>query len=176
MKALTVTIVSILALAALVGLMYLSASRNEIRLRNLINAKQDANTAEFDNLKKKISQSVQVTDLQFAMLTNIIVGNANARSAGKGGGTLAAWVQEAVPNVDTSIYKDLMNVIVGSRDSWTQRQTELRDLKREHDNALTVPPSSWFVGNRKPINVIIVTSTDTKAAFQTGEDNDTKLK
>ncbi len=173
----TSTIVSLALsglLAVVFGVGYITCSNYEIRLRNAINAKQRDNQSELDNVQKKIAQTVQVTDLQMTALKDIIVGNAEARKGGSG--SLATMVTEAVPNVDVSVYKQLQNIIAGSRDAFTMRQKELLDLKREHDNARTVAPSSWFVGGRPEIEVTIVTSGRVKENFRTGEDNDIDLK
>jgi hypothetical protein len=162
---------------ALTVLFYsVSVSNREARLRNQIKAKQVDNNSEFDNLWKKISQVAQVTDAQKHALLDIIVGNAKAR-AGQGGGSLATAVHEAVPNVDTKTFENLQNIIAGSRDSWTFRQKELLDVKREHDNMLSTFPSSLVLGllGREPIDVTIVTSGRTKEAFRTGEDNDVEI-
>lgn len=141
-------------------------------LINQIKAKQEANTTDFDNMKKKISQVAQVSEMQMSKLKEIFVENSQARTPK--GGSLALWIKEAVPNVDTKTFENLQNIIVSSRDSWTMRQKELIDYKREHDNMMDTIPSCWllsFVGHSKQ-EVIVVTSSNTKEAFKTGEDND----
>lgn len=165
--------------AALLGcimlvVMYFSISNSEIRLRAAIVAKQRDNESELDNLKKKISQSVQVTDMQKQMLIDVVVGNAQARKGGSG--TLATLVREAVPVVDVKVFTNLMNLIAGSRDSFTMRQKEILDMKREHDSMRLTFPGSVVLSGRPEIQVTIVTSAAAKEAFRTGEDNDTKLK
>jgi len=164
----------IFAVLLVIGIMFISYSNKEVRLRNQIVAKQRDNQSELDNVQKKISQAVQVTDLQKQMLMDIIVGNAQARKGGSG--TLATFVTEAVPNLDTSTFQNLQNIIAGSRDAFTMRQKELLDLNREHDNLIDTWPSSMIVGGRGKIQVTIVTSGRAKDAFQSGEDNDIKLK
>lgn len=154
--------------------MFVSYSNQERRLRNQITAKQRDNTSELDNVQKKISQSVQVTDLQIVAIKDIIIGNAQARKGGSG--TLATLVTEAVPNLDTTTFNNLQNIIAGSRDAFTMRQKELLDLKRAHDNLIDTWPSSMIVGARGKIDVVIVTSAHVKENFRTGEDNDIKLK
>jgi hypothetical protein len=171
-KVVLVTIVAAIIVAAIMGISY---SNEEIQLRNAIVAKQRDNQSELDNLQKKISQSVQVTDLQVKALEDIIIGNANARNTGKSG-AIATWIQEAVPNVDTRTFENLQNIIVGSRDAWTERQKELLDMNRAHDNLITTFPSSLFVGGRGKIDVVIVTSQRAKSDFASGEDNDINLK
>lgn len=158
----------------LLGMMWVNYSNAEVRLRNQITAKQRDNQSELDNVQKKISQTVQVTDMQMAALKDIIVGNAEARKGGSG--SLATFVKEAVPNVDTTTFNNLQNIIAGSRDAFTMRQKELLDLNREHDNLIDTFPSSFIVGSRGKIDVVIVTSGRAKDSFKTGEDNDVKLK
>jgi len=87
------------------------------------------------------------------------------------------WVQESVPNVDLSVYKNLQNIIVGSRDSFTMRQKELLDLKREHDKLLRSFPSNILFGmlGIKEMSVTIITSSKTQEAFKTGKDDDVEL-
>lgn len=165
--------VSVFVLVLVVGLTFVSFSNKEHRVRNQITAKQRDNQSELDNVQKKISQSVQVTDIQMAALKDIIVGNAQARKGGSG--TLATFVTEAVPNLDTGTFQNLQNIIAGSRDAFTMRQKELLDLKREHDNLIDTWPSSMIVGGRGKIEVTIVTSSHAKENFRTGEDNDIQL-
>ena len=166
-------------LVVLLGIVVLgigcSAVNQEARLRNAITAKQKDNTSEFDNMWKKISQTVQVTDRSRDSLKEIFVEHAKARTGDGKGGELMKWVQESCPNVDNSTFTNLQNIIVGSRDSWTQRQKEILDLKREHENLRTTYPSSFFVGSKPEIQVQIVTSAKTDAAFSTGKDEDVEL-
>ena len=156
----------------LIGGLYVSYSNSEVRQRNLIVAKQKDNQSEFNNMITKISQVAQVSQEQMKYIKDIIIGNATAR--GGSGGTLAKFVHEAVPNLDVSsqTFRDLVNVITASRDAFTMRQKELLDLKRVHDNMIDTLPSSFFVGGRGKINVIVVTSTRAEEAYKTGKDDD----
>ena len=170
--------------AALFFLMKVSYSNNEISLRNQIKAKQTDNKNEYDNVVKKISQSGQVTQEQAKQIANVVVGYANARAGNPtgeaaqktgSGAALINAVHEAVPSVPTEVFVNLQNIIVGSRDAFTMRQKELLDLNRQHDNAIDLFPSSFFVGDRSKIEVQIVTSTRTQNAFDTGTDDDTNV-
>ena len=152
--------------------MYVSYNNSEVGLRNQIKMKQTDNKSEFDNMWKKIKQTAQVTDAAKEALQEIFVQHAQARTTGGGG--LMKWVQESVPNVqpDSMPFKTLMNIITSSRDRWTMRQKELLDFKREHDNILDKIPSGWFLAGRQKIDVKIVTSGRTEAAFESGMDDD----
>ena len=164
----------VLVATALVVVLYVVGINNqEVSLRKTIEAKQKDNTSEYDNMWKKISQVAQVTDAQKEALREIFVEHAQART-GEGGKAIMNWIQESVPNVDTSTFNNLMNVITGSRDRWTMQQKQLIDLSREHNILLEKWPSGFilqFLG-RKPVKIKVVTSTRTEDAFTTGADDD----
>lgn len=174
-KTVVIAVVSTIAVLILVIIMYgISASNSEKRLRNAISAKQQDNKSEFDNMWKKISQVAQVGEAERLSLMDLFTKHAAARGGGNEN-AIVSWVQESVPNVDSSLYKNIQNIIVGSRDSWTMRQKEILDLKREHDNLLDTFPSSLFVGSRDRIEVTIITSGRTEKVFETGKDDDVEL-
>ena len=167
-----------LALFLVMGIYFVSTMNGETRLRNTITAKQTDNTSEFDNMWKKIQQSAQVTEGQKNALIEIFNGYASARSdAMKGGAGLAKWITESCPNVDTKTFTNLQNIITSARDGWTQRQKELIDLKREHDNIIDLFPSSLVCSilGRDKIKIQIITSTRTDESFKSGKDDDTTL-
>lgn len=163
------------ALALIIGVMYMSYSNQEVRLRNAITARQEANKATFDNMWKQIKQTAEVTDAQKNALLEIFIGHAKARSGSGDDKAVVKWLQESVPNVDVSVYKNLQNIIVAARNSFTTDQLALLDLQREHNNCLTMVPSSFFVGGRPPIKVTLVTSERTDAAFSAGKDDDVSV-
>lgn len=147
----------------------------ETRLHNLIDAKQRDNESAYDNMWKKISQVAQVTNAQKDALREIFVEHAAAR--GSSGGSLAKWINESVPNVDTTTFNNLQNIIVSSRDKWTFNQKELLDYSREHNNLIGTIPSSLICSafGRGKIDVTIITSARAKESMKTGEDNDTNV-
>jgi len=139
-------------------------------------AKISANTADFDNMKKVISQSAEVSEVQFEKLQNIFVSYAEARTE-EASGALMRWVQESVPNVDTTVMTNLQNILVAQRNGWTSRQKELVDLSREYNTMLVRFPSNILLGafNMERINPLVITSSNTQKAFESGEDNDVKI-
>lgn len=151
-----------------------SLSNKEISIRNRIEAKKKDNRNVYDSTWKQISQAAQVTDGQKKALLEIVTGYAKART-GNGGGSLATMVTEAIPNVDTTVYNQLMNIISAARTKFERVQTEILDLNRAHNDCLTIFPSSFVCGGRPAIVVDIVTSDRTENAFETGKDNDTKV-
>jgi len=169
--------VLVFVLALIVIGMMVSYKNSEVSLYNQIEAKNKDNTSEFDNMWKKIAQSAEITIEAKNALKEIFVEHAEARSSGQpGGGSLATWIKESVPNVapDSMPFKNLMNIITAARDRWTMRQKELIDYKREYDNLVQKIPSKFFVTDRKP-EITIITSSKTEKTFATGKDDDVNL-
>jgi len=175
----TLGIVGIIVLILFVlGGSVIGTFNREVSLRTTIEQKQVDNRSEFDNFWKKISQVAQVTDAQKNAIKEILVGYADARSQGRdGNGSFINALHEAIPNLDLTTFNNLQNIIVGSRDGFTMRQKELLDLKREHDKLLRTFPSNIILSmfGRKPIDVMIVTSTKTEKTFETGKDDDVNV-
>ena len=177
-------ILAVLGCGALVGIIFgasvIGTMNTEARLRTAIEAKQKDNTSEFDNMWKKISQVAQVTDGQKNALLEIFQSHAKARAGEKGqGGGLMSWIQESVPNVDTTTFNNLQNIIVGSRDGWTNRQKELVDLERERIQMFRVFPSNIYLSllgrNEGDVKIQLVTSSRTERSFDTGKDDDVNV-
>lgn len=148
----------------------------EIQLRNQITAKQEENKSNFDNMWKKIKQSANVADKYKDGLRDVLSAYTKGREK-ESNQLLMDWTKEAVPNFDSSIYKQLNNIIVSSRDDFTLNQKQLIDLNRQHDVLLDTFPNNLYykVMGIKKIDVIVVTSTTTDNAFETAKDDDIKL-
>jgi len=179
-KNLIAAVVAVVALG--VGALIVAGSavgfhNDETRLRNTVTAKQTANTTEFDNMWKKISQTAQVAEAQKNGLVEIFSSYASGRSSGEGSGQLMSWVQESVPNADLSTYEQVLNIITAARDTWTRNQKELVDLGRRHEDMISLFPGNVWAGifNRESIDITVVTSTRTDEAFATGKDDDVTL-
>ncbi len=147
-------------------------SNSEVRLRNSFSAQIKANETNYDNLWKTIQQKYQLSGDYKDSMVEVI----NAAAAGRKGGSLVKSVTEAMPGIDSSIIKGVMATIEGKRNDFESHQKMLVDLKREHDNMRTTIPSSWIVGGRAELVLKLVTSDRTNDAFNSGVDNDVKLK
>lgn len=170
-----------LAIASLFVVMFIMLSclgisyhNEEVSLRNAITAKQVDNTNEFDNMWKKIAQVAQVSEKQKDAFKEIFSSYVSGRGTNSSDGQMMTWVKENVPNPNLSIYNEVLNIIVASRNSFTTRQKELLDMKRVHDNLIDQMPSGLFLGfmGREKINITIVTSSKTDKVFETAKDDD----
>ena len=148
----------------------------EVSLRNKIEAKQTENMSNFDNMWKKIKQSTNVADKYKDGLKEVLEVYTLGRSD-KSDNMLMKWGAEAVPNFDSTIYKQLNNIIVASRDDFALNQRELIDLKRAHDNLITVFPNNivFALFKVEKIDIKVVTSTKTQETFDTQLDDEVQL-
>lgn len=170
--AISVFIVAGIFFLSIVG--YLISTLNfETRLSNRIETKMLDNQSEHDNMWKKIASVAEVTDKQREALASIFVEHANARN-NNFQNSLTAWITESVPNVDTATFNNLQNIITSSRDAWTQRQKELLDLSRAHNDLLEQFPSGIILSifGREKVTITIITSSKTENVFKTGKDDD----
>jgi len=172
-------ILSIIVLIIIVfGSSFIGAYNGAKTLTVTITAKIEDNKNEFDNTKKKICQTAQVTTEQIDSLARIFDGYAKARSGnGDDNNLIMKWISESVPNVDTSTFKNLQNIIVSSRDAWTMRQKELIDLQRDYNLMLQRFPSNIMlrVMGFKEVEIPVIISTVTEETFKKGKDDDTAV-
>ncbi len=148
----------------------------EATIRTAMEAKQKANTTDFDTMKKVIAGVAEVGAFELDKLKEIFVEHAEARR-GEGKAAIMSWVQESVPNINTQTMSKLVNIIESQRVAFSQRQKELIDLQREQHLMFNKIPGGWFLTalGRFKMDIQIVTSSETKEAFATGEENETKL-
>lgn len=154
------------------GLMAVSYSNREIRVRKQIETQQEACKLVYDETWKVIAQKAQVAEKYKDAFKEIFPALMEGRYGNARGGALMSFVKEANPSFDASLYKDLSAAIEGKRAAFTREQKRLLDLKRVHDTLLETFPSCLFVGSREPVEVQTVTSGKTKQTFETGEEND----
>lgn len=153
-----------------------SVYNTHIDLKNQIEAKQKANETIFDNTWKKINQTVQVSDKYKDGLKEVLLAYTSGRSKGDSQ-LLMDWTKEAVPTFDSSIYKQINNVITSSRDDFTKNQEILIDLSRQHQQFIQKFPNNVFCAilGIKEIEIKVVTSSKTEEAFNTGKEDNIKL-
>lgn len=171
--ALFLTLGTMLTLAVVVAIAYISVSNGEVRLRNRIEAQQKACEAYYDKLWKVLQQKAGVTD-QYkdgfkAIYTELVSGRYQDQNL------LFKFVTESNPTFDPSLYKDLMASIEGERNGFLMEQKRLIDMDREHKTMRAVFPGSLFIGSRPDVPITVVTSDKTDAVFQVGKENDIDL-
>lgn len=172
----------VIATVAVIGLMIvfsiIGTFNGYARIETKAKAVQTDNRNVLDNTRKAIREAAAVSDTEVEALEKIIVGYAEQRGEGGNGGdnntVSIGMVREAVPSI-TSIatLTRLQNIVVAGRREWQAAQTKLIEVKRQGDEMLAVFPSSVILSvfGKSPIDIQIVTSTETEDNFRTGTDD-----
>jgi hypothetical protein len=174
----TIVIISLIVIVALgvittVG-SYFSYNNKEVALREKAEAQRGNIENVHDAMWKIISQKAQVSQEYRAGFDSIYTHIIGGRYS-QGDGSLMKWITEANPNFDTSLYKDVMDAIEGQRTIFSREQKKMLDIIREHNTLCKTYPGKWFISNTSEIEYTVVSSTKSKAAMETGIDDDTKL-
>lgn len=164
---------------AILSVPLLGFYNRETTLRTSYEAKVSANKADFDNTWKTISQVAQVPAKYREDFQGVYEAYMSARTAGNdGSGALLNFLTEAVPQYDAKeLYAKVQTTVEAKRDSWTTRQKELVDIKREHDLLLTTFPGVFYnlFLRREKLELVLVTSTRTEKSFETGVDDSVEV-
>ena len=178
MKTSNIILISVLALvlgiAIVVGGMYVNYNNREVNLRNLAEAQRGNIENVYDKMWKILQQKAQVSNEYKNAFSEIYPALIEGRYS-QGDGSLMKWVQEANPNFDTSLYKDLMQSIEIQRTEFAKTQERMLDIIREHEVLQTTVPSKWFLKNTEPIEYVVISSTRSKIVMETGLDDDVSL-
>lgn len=102
-KGIVIGIVSLL-FVGIIGIMYVSTSNKEIRIKNLADAQQETCEAYFDKMWKTLKQQAGVAD-QYKSAFKEIYPDLIAGRYSNGQGQLMNWIQEHNLEFDTSFTK-----------------------------------------------------------------------
>lgn len=160
---------------AFVGaVMYFGYNNTDARIRAQAEAQRGKIEGVHDKMWKTLQQKAQVTNEYKDAFAEIYPALIEGRYS-QGDGSMMKWIQEANPNFDTSLYKDLMQSIELNREEFRKVQERMLDIIREHDVLLSTIPSKWFVRNKEKIEYTVISSTRSKVVMETGIDDDVKL-
>ena len=182
MQAKFITAIVVASIVGIVGLWYIltgvGARNTEAALRATHQAVQKGNTVDYDAMWKIISQTAQVPkqyseDFKNAYSSILASGGPANQSTVKNLFAVASGMK--VPELDSSLYRKVQDVIESERTKFANAQKQLLDIEREHTKLRTTFPSNLFVGDVKPLESKLVTSTKTDKAFETGKDDETDL-
>jgi len=181
MNKVSIGTIVIIALVCIIGLSlvltvgsYFSYNNKEISLRQECEAQRGKVEGVHDAMWKIISQKAQVSQEYRAGFDSIYTHIIEGRYS-QGDGSLMKWIQEANPNFDSGLYKDLMNSIEEQRIIFRKSQEAMIDKKREHETLCTQYPGRWFISNTTPIEYTVISSTQTKVVMDTGVDDNVEL-
>jgi hypothetical protein len=149
-----------------------SIYNQEKSLRADFEAKQKDVGLTYDNMWKSIQQKYQVKG-DYARDFKEVVSEA---VKGRQGGSLLKSVQESLPGLDASVYKDVMATIEGKRDFLQRTQQVLLDIAATHTKLRTQFPSSLVVGSVGILEPKLIQSSRTEKVMESGKDDTVKLE
>lgn len=148
-------------------------SNSERTLRNKIEAQQEATEIFYTKLWEILKSKAGVTEEYAEQFKEIQFGIMEGRYST--GGEMMKWIQEANPEFDASLYKDLMNSIEGERNGFFIEQKKLIDMQKQHKDMLVVFPKKVILADREPVEITVLKNVATKEAFETGTDQSPDL-
>ena len=146
-----------------------------------IKAQHDQNKNNYDNYFKKLMEAAQVTEMYRDDMKKIYDGVMTGRYGAEGSKAMMQWIQEHNPQLDSSLYRQLQQIIEAGRNSFEADQKALIDKKRSYELTLKSFPGSMVVGvlGFPKIDLDkygIVTSDATEKAFEEKKSDPHKLR
>ena len=169
MNSTLVIILSIIAVIIVITAMYFSYNNKEIALRKESEAQlgkiETVRDRMFQIIREKANVSSEYRKAFNEIYPKIIAGRYEH------GGELMKWIQEANPEFDPSLYKDVMNAIEVQRTAFTSEQNRMLDIINQRATLIESYPSKWFVKNKSEIKYEPISTSDTKRVMATREDD-----
>ena len=200
-----IAIISVIALVGIIfGSMWVSKNDYEVTLRESIIAKQEATKANFDKTFKVIAQTAQVPEQfmaeskkAFKEIYQPLIEGRYQNNNGEQQQMLMKWVTESNPQFDMAaaapLYAKIQTVIEVQRNEFYNMQEQLIDMHRQHktfcstymnkniffmeDRMIPMCDAVEIGGtvNKDDFCLQVITSSNTKNIYITGEENDIDL-
>lgn len=167
----SVLILGGIALAAI--LWVFSIFNGEVVLRNTFLAKKKAVETSHDTVWKVISQKYNISE----DYKDTFIQGLKAVAAGREGGSLFKMNTEssAQLGLSTDIFMAMMATIEGQRAMLKREQDSLVDVWREHKTFCEKMPNSFLLSGKALPEPVMITSSRTALAVETGKDDDVSL-
>lgn len=159
------------ALAA--ALWVMGVYNGEVSLRNAFLAKKKAVETGHDTCWKTISQKYSISE----DYRETFIEGLKAVAVGREGGSLFKMTTESNNQLglSTDVFNQMMATIEGQRAMLKREQDTLADIWRQHKVYCETMPNSFLVGARVMPEPVMITSTRTQKAVETGKDDDVGL-
>lgn len=177
-----------LAIAAMIAIAIISAGGTANELENRIISSWDRGKNELSAHTATVAELAQLPAMQRDDLEVVLKQAFEASSGNQGNQMVMGWLQQAVPNLDKSVYSKIAAAIESGRLNYKQAQNELISVKQVYRTELGSPVMGMFYrrAGYPQINIgwprgtaddfpVIVTAA-AREAYETGVDTPTKLR
>lgn len=117
-------------LAGVLAGSYISAYNSGNSYEQRIIAAWENNENVLAQYGQKITEAAQITDMQRDDVADILTGGLEARYGTDGSRAAFQWIQEQNPNVDSTVYVKIQQLVEAGRNEFKVAQTQLVDVKR----------------------------------------------
>ena len=159
----------------------ISTNNELVAMEQGLQAQYDQDRNAYDNMFKKFQEVAQVPAMYTEDLKKVYDSAIQNRYGKDGSKAMFQWIQEHNPNFDSSMYRQIQQVIEAGRNSFEAEQKMLLDKKRVYLTALNQFPTvvvARMLGFPKIDlkKIDILTSERTEQAFGTKKDEPIKLR
>lgn len=180
-KVLLVLVVGLFITGASLVMWAVGTHNNYVSLEESIKAQYSQNQNNYDNYYKSVSETMQLTDAYSEDFKKVYDSLMQGRYGEGGSQAVMQWIQENMPQMDSSVYTKVQDSILAGRRDFEQNQKLLLDKKRVYEQELRVMPKSLLAGfmGFPKIDLEqfgIVTSEKTDEAFKTKKSEPLRLR
>lgn len=166
-----IALIIIAAVILLIVVIYFFYVNNrEVALRKEAEAQNKNIASVHDTMWKIIKDKASVSEKYRETFEKIYPELINGRY--KDNDATMKWIQEANPDFDTSLYRDLMQAIESQRMYFQRAQERMLDIIRERETLLNSMPAKFFITNKQAIEYTVIASDKTNEVMQTRVDNE----
>lgn len=150
-----------------------SIFNGEVRLKNTYLAKKKHIETAHDTMWKTISQKYKISE----DYRETFISGLKAVAQGREGGSLFKMNTESNSQLglSTDVFNSMMATIEGQRSILKREQDTLADMWRAHCTFCKIYPNVFIIGDKVMPEPIMITSSKTQNAVETGKDDDIKM-
>jgi hypothetical protein len=183
-KALKIGIAAVGAVILIICLAtFFGITNTEMEKRKNTLSQYDVVQLYFDKSHKTIAQQAGIAERNFdkskEAYEDIYVAMMEKRYQ-EGEKMLMKWVQEDNPQFDlnatSALYQTLMNTVEAQREGFFMENKKLVSMNNDYEKYCEKRPfNSMVIGEYSKLDIVLVTSSNTKKVFEKGEENDIDL-
>lgn len=115
---------------------YVSAYNYGNEMEKTLSAVRDNNKNILAQYGQKVQEAAQVPGMQRDDMMKVVVAALEGRYGADGSKATFQWIQENNPNIDSSVYVKIQQIIESGRNEFQNGQTRLIDVKRSYETSL----------------------------------------
>lgn len=151
---------------------YFNFANKGIAIENTLDAKYEDNKNVMAGFSTKVKEIAQVANMSATAQGKLIELANKSRYGADGSKATMQFFQEQNPNIDSTLFRNLQQVIESERTRFSNAQTEMLDIKRTYKTMLDQPYSGFWLrlAGLPKTNLdkyTIVINDYTNAAFET---------